>query len=187
MGIAEVKEQLHLRSIYSPDLKEELEPYENHLVFIWDNHKLSFPNERLLSTTKFLGEAWTVENNFVMRISPTLPIIYQVNPSDKEKGKVMEARVWGEVYALKTHEMLRLDANMDNTGSFIRRQRYVALVDQPFPGGNTERKVTVSAWIYLATPFFRNEVSDSLRIGSQTRKDGKLYWEWIKRNMQPTN
>lgn len=181
----EVINQLKTRRFFSPDMKEELEPFNNHVVFIWDSFKLGFPSQKFFEHCPLLGEAFTVENNFIMRICPTFPIIKQAR--SEESNKFNATRVWGEAYVAGVHDMMRLDAIMDNLGSFRRRKRYIALADQHWPGGNTARNVTVQAWVYIATDNFWTEMENSLNIGSQTRRNGKLYWEWLHQNMRPTN
>lgn len=181
----EVVKQLQGRRQFTPDFKDEIDNYNKHIVMVWDSFKIGFPSDRTLENCAFLGEAFTVENNYVMRICPTFPIIFQITPEEQKTRTA--TRVWGEAYALGIHDILRLDAIMDNGGSFIRRRRYIALKDQEWPGGNSERFVTVNAWIYIATPFFQNEVGQNMHLGTQTKFGEKYYWEWRKENMRPSN
>jgi gamma-glutamylcyclotransferase (GGCT)/AIG2-like uncharacterized protein YtfP len=176
--------ELLARKTFTPDLKL-LEQNANHIVFIWDSFKLKFPNEKTLQDCVFLGQAWTVENNYVMRVCPTMPMLFQAQPSRAKN--LNAARVWGEAYAMKVHDIIKLDAMMDNMGSFKRRTRYIALEDQESATKDKHYSPTVQAWIYLATPEFQAMMEDSLRTGTQVKHDNIPYWEWRHSDMRPTN
>lgn len=184
----EVIDNLKCRRIYTPDLKDELEPYSKHIVMIWDSFKIGFPSEKQLENCSFLGDCWTIENNFLMKVCPTFPIIWQTkNVGDKESPN--QTRVYGEAYAMDIHQLMRLDAVMDNHSSYIRRKRYIALEDQMWPKTKSgpERHVTVEAWIYLSTQKFKEEVAKHMGWGSQVKIRDRYYWQWRHENMKPLN
>ena len=176
-------DQLKLRRYFSPDSKE-LEMQKEHLLFVYDGLKVGFPNQDLLAFSKFLGEAWTVENNYSMRLAPNTPIIWQAALGKED----VQLRVWGHVYAVSMHHLMRVDAIMDNTHTYIRRKRYVAFQDQPTPYDNAEKKVTQEAWVYFPIGQFKEEMlRGSVGATAVIHHGGKYFWEFRKDNVVSVN
>jgi gamma-glutamylcyclotransferase (GGCT)/AIG2-like uncharacterized protein YtfP len=182
---SETMQNLAARAVFTPDLKDEVEPYKNHVVMVWDSFKAGFPSERQIENCPYLGDCWTVEGNYLMKVCPTFPITWQTS-NTKEK---LQTRVWGEAYVMDIHQVMRMDAIMDNGHSYTRKRRYIALEDQFWPTNDKgpRRNVTVNAWIYLANDGFRKEVTTSLGWGSQVKLRDRYYWEWRHENMKPLN
>jgi gamma-glutamylcyclotransferase (GGCT)/AIG2-like uncharacterized protein YtfP len=179
--IKDTMSELRARRYFTPDFKDDIEPYENHLVFVYDSLKHTFPHQKETASLPFLGEAYTLDPNYVMRTTPGYPIIFERKKGNE--GSQFAGSVLGHVFAARPLDMVHMDAYYDNGNSYQRKQRWVALMTQESPYKSPERLVTVKAWVYEATPQFAAEVCKGAIGGSMRAVKDKSMWEWRHQNL----
>ncbi len=180
-NIKDTLEELKARRYFSPDFKDELEPYQNHLVFIYDSLKHNFPHQKETALMPFLGEAYTLDPEYIMRLTPSYPIIFERKKGNE--GKQIAGGVLGHVFACRPLDMVHLDAFYDNGNSYKRVRKWVAFIDQDAPWKSKDRLVTQQAWVYEATPVFAGEVCKGAIGATMRYHNGKACWEWRHQNL----
>lgn len=169
--------ELRARRFFSPDYKDKIDLYDKQVVMVWDNLKVGFPQASFLENEIFLGEAYTLEKCYIMRISPNSPIIWR-ETNVYEQNKKFATRVWGHAYAVSREKMVFLDALNDNRNSLQRHKTWIALDNQTTPFKD-DRRVTVESWCYEATPFYRGQIEPGTVGATQVKHQSSgLAWEW---------
>lgn len=159
--------ELKERGEHTPDLAELLK-YNLHLVFVYCNLKRGFPNhEFYMHNATYLGEAHTFENTFRLKETVSFPIIFTA----KGDPKPQDRSVLGEVYAMTTHQLMRLDALMGNCSVFEREQRYIVLDEQTMKDGKGTAR---ECWVYMNKAFKEEDAQYSGIVGLRNRH----YWQW---------
>ena len=142
-----IVDELLLRKKYTPDFGE-LRLYENILVFVYDELKVDGFQSSILSESKFLGEARTMHNSFLMKSSSTNPVVFVNNkPKDINKGYIR-----GEVYAVPPETLLQLDKAKFNGFLYRRQKKYIFLMDQEYQTKQGNKRPSVEAFMYLGIP-----------------------------------
>jgi gamma-glutamylcyclotransferase (GGCT)/AIG2-like uncharacterized protein YtfP len=160
------------RSMYSPDIPD-LSMYDNHLVFIFDGLKQEInPTHNLmfLRDSKFLGKAYTVRKEFIMK-QQGYPIV-QVKKQANQKRSVM-----GEVYAVSTNILMRLDALYDNTNRTLRCKEYVELTEQNSPTKTPQHPI-VQAYMYIADDHYWDKAAATWMPGNAAFRQDGWFWEF---------
>ncbi len=186
----DVLDELKARKFFSPDFKDEIQMRKNHLLFVYDNLKENFSQSALTANRPFLGEASTVEADFVMRKIPSSPIIYQVKNREAQHY-TWATRILGEVYVVSPFDLVFFDAYYDNNGCYQRVQKYVSLHDQESPFKDRKMHPTQLAWVYMPSEFYMEQLKFSTTSASQVRKNilgsQKQFWEWRQNDIVPQN
>lgn len=146
MGFQQVIRELKSRAYYTPDI-EDIFSYEYHLVFVDGILKKPFDNHsRFLRHSKFLGDARTLDQNYIMKRGPNFTVTFE------DLKAHLKRQVWGELYAVPPEDMLGLDALHANGTMYERQKQYITAFDQLAPFKQGKIRPTVEAWMYLGIP-----------------------------------
>lgn len=162
--------QLKNRAYYSPDL-HELEQFEEHLLFVDNNLKMSIGRWSIyLSNAKFLGSAVTLFDHFIMKRTVQFPITFE------NKTHAAHKKVLGDLWAIDPLTVLRLDV-MHNNGDFWYRKKVpVKCLDQDAPYKNGDKRPIISAWMYLGD---EEHWENTTMVFAGNQKVGKEFvWHW---------
>ncbi len=117
---------------------------ETALVFVFGTLKRGYGNgERYLSKAEFLGEAISVEGNYIMQ-DVGFPTLWQTPRITKKAG-----RVAGEIYRVNPEQLAACD-RLENNGRMYTRVERTFAYQNPKQGVNPEKgEGTTTAWVYL--------------------------------------
>lgn len=138
----------------------ELTDFElTNLVFVFGTLKSGYRNNKLcLNGAEFLGEAISVDDNYVMQ-DVGFPTLWQ-DAEDPQKGRVV-----GEVYQINSKQLVACDRLEHNGRMYTRETRPFRLPDTTL----NESLQNVTAWVYLWNLDRNNEPIEPV--------DGLLIWD----------
>lgn len=169
----DVIDTLWTRSLFTPDV-QDLSMFENHLVFIFDGLKQSLnahQNLIFLRDAKYLGKAFTKRKDFIMK-QQGFPIV-QV-----KKQANMKRAIAGEVYAVSTNILMRLDALYDNQNRSVRHEEFVELADQFSPTKMPQHPI-VQAYMYIAEDHYWDKMAATWMPSQSSFKNDGWFWEFV--------
>lgn len=183
MTMSKLQATIEARRIFTPDFKE-LELYDKHLVFVYDNHKNGFfSHKSVVGSADYLGVALTIEKDFTMKRNASFPFVIQ-NHSNTKLNKVngQQSRIWGEVYALNLFQMAILDTWMNNNVDMRREKKYISLEEQP-SSLRTKQGPVVPCWMYLCEEDFYLRTTQNLQYGVNMSRNKLWGFEWTTKPM----
>jgi gamma-glutamylcyclotransferase (GGCT)/AIG2-like uncharacterized protein YtfP len=149
MNKIKVLEELAQRdNLQTPDFLDlKLEPY--HYVFVYGTLKTGGRLTGYLDDCPFLGEGVTAMHLFEMKISKSghFPIIFEVK--DPRDGNPVS----GEIYIVDHKTLLTLDQIESNGEMYIRKERWVWLLDQ-HPKNKKNLKPCEKCFVYEGNPTY---------------------------------
>lgn len=157
-GLKNTIHELTARRRWTPDVFK-LQEYKKHTVFVYDSLKSTFQNHKELGFHPvFLGRAVSFEQNFIARRYGSQIMAWKLNKNEgKSALKHVTCPIYGEMYALELHDLMHLDAVMDNGYTFERQRFYFELIDQKTNFRNPRHMISQDAWIYCPTVEFRKK------------------------------
>ncbi len=140
-----ILDELYQRKFLTPDYKD-LEKYHQHLVFVDGMLKEGIgKNTFFLNEATYLGSAYTVETNYIMKRMAAFPITFQYNKKQPNPCK----GVWGDLYAVDTDTMVVLDNLFANHVMYEREKKFIVCNEQFVDFKQGKKCATVEAWYYL--------------------------------------
>lgn len=130
---------------------------EFYNVFVYGSLKRGFGNHSYLDGQEFLGDAKSVDDNFVMVSLGAFPAVLKDIPSDN-------LAISGEIYKVNEETLYYLDM-LEGNGSLYKREKRQFILDN---GKKME------AWIYLMSP--RTVLSLGRKLRKADVKNDSYVW-----------
>ncbi len=177
-------EELHRRKAMTPDLVD-LDGLEEHLVFLDGDYKRGFPlHNEYINGAKYLGSARTLDSHYQLMMTPsqTLPILLSGAHLKTDAMKNYHS-CKGEVWALTTQQLIRLDSVHDNMRLFHREQHYCILEDQesPFkvdPASGKKPPLARQCHMYIGIPHIWENCM--LHFATKSYTSTRYFWDWYR-------
>jgi len=142
------RKELAERRERTPDMAE-LRQKESVLVFVYGTLKKGFHNHCVINPdAKYLGRAFTYRPHFKMLDTGSFPVVRR----DTDNGSV----IYGELYAVKPINMIRLDGLEGNGEMYQRELVQCKLLDQELHSEVVRGKIHPlrMAWMYIGTDYY---------------------------------
>ena len=134
------------------------------LLFVYGTLKQGYGNSHHLKGAQFMGNAISIENNFVMQ-DVGFPTLWQIDLSDKTEeedgGVPLFGQVIGEIYQINPRQLASCDRLESNGRMYTRAERQFKITKR---GG-----MVVTAWVYLWNLDQDNDQIEPV--------DGTLIWD----------
>lgn len=165
------------RSRFTPDFLE-MNHLEDIVVFVYGTLQKSECNDGILKDAKFLGQGYTLMDNFYMKEAfEAYPVVFDLE-TKSEAFKSKQGKILGELYAVHPRTILAMD-NLERNGYlFKRKKKWIVCQQQTWAAKDgTLHNSTVHAWMYFLIP--GAVPHDKLRqVPVYQSKAGKSYYTW---------